>query len=136
MAAEVDTENLKVRKSKRSRRKLLLLSINVLLFITGATCFLLTKLGIVTNIFVDAWGPQAGPSAPVRSAVAASVETTSEELQSIRHRLILLLSGKAFDEISTVEGKYQLRGEIRRDINDVLGTALVEKIYFTEFVFQ
>jgi flagellar FliL protein len=54
----------------------------------------------------------------------------------LRDRLIFLLSSKTFEDLSTLEGKYQLQAEIAKKLNDALGVAVVEKAYFTEFVVQ
>jgi flagellar FliL protein len=54
----------------------------------------------------------------------------------IRDRLLFLLSGKTFEDISAVQGKYQLQQEIVQSINEALGTIVVDKAYFTEFIVQ
>ena len=47
-----------------------------------------------------------------------------------------ILSSKAFDEISTVEGKQKLKEELMLAINDALGYQGVMNVYFTDFVVQ
>jgi flagellar FliL protein len=54
----------------------------------------------------------------------------------LRDRPIFLLSSKTFEDLSTLEGKYQLQAEIAKKLNDALGVAVEEKAYFTEFVVQ
>ena len=57
-------------------------------------------------------------------------------LAQLRDRLIFLLSSKTADEISNVQGKYQLQGEITKGVNDLLRDPVVERVYFTEFIMQ
>jgi flagellar FliL protein len=59
-----------------------------------------------------------------------------KNIGKIRDRLLFLLSGKTFEDISAVQGKYQLQQEIAQSINEALGTIVVDKAYFTEFVVQ
>jgi flagellar protein FliL len=54
----------------------------------------------------------------------------------LRDTIILLLSDQGFEDISTVEGKLGLKQEIQSRINQILGTGVVNTIYFTEFVVQ
>ena len=54
----------------------------------------------------------------------------------IRDTILLLLSSKSFRDISTMEGKLELKQEILSRINQYLGDVIVSRIYFTEFVVQ
>jgi flagellar protein FliL len=65
----------------------------------------------------------------------AKAEIDSNMAQ-VRDRLIFLLSGKTYDEIHTVQGKYQLKGEIMKSLNDLLRSPVIERVYFTEFIMQ
>jgi flagellar FliL protein len=67
---------------------------------------------------------------------ARAKEEIEKHAGKVRDRLIFLLSSKTFEDLSTSEGKYQLQTEITKKLNDVLGVAVVEKAYFTEFVVQ
>ncbi len=46
------------------------------------------------------------------------------------------LSSKSFNEIATVEGKQELKDELKTAINDALGYQGVTNVYFTSFVVQ
>ena len=177
MAEEV-LEKIEPQKRKRSLGKLLLLLINVLLFLSGAAFFLLTKFGIISTPVVDS--ASTSSQAAVKDKPDASDAPATAEAQpvtmrmhpflinlsgdhgrrflrlvlelevqggkardaienrevAIRDRLIFLLSSKTFDDIGSIEGKYQLQAEIAYNINDILGAALVTKTYFTEFIVQ
>jgi flagellar FliL protein len=63
-------------------------------------------------------------------------EEIEKNLGQMRNRLLFLLSSKTFEDIGSIQGKYQLQEEISKSINEAVGTAVVEKTYFTEFVVQ
>ena len=54
----------------------------------------------------------------------------------IRDTILLLLSSKSFPEISTMEGKLELKRALLSRINQILGEVIVTRLYFTEFVVQ
>lgn len=54
----------------------------------------------------------------------------------IRDIIIILLSGKTYDEVSTREGKEQLRSEIKDTVNAFLTSGKILQVYFTEFLYQ
>ncbi len=67
-------------------------------------------------------------------------EKSSKELEKslphIRDALILLLSSKAYADISTAEGKGQLKNDILQRLAAIPGGRKVKHVYFTEFVAQ
>lgn len=62
-------------------------------------------------------------------------EVTSK-MPQIRDSLIILLSSKTLEEISTAEGKYQMRDEILARINQFMKKGKVVGAYFTDLVVQ
>ncbi len=78
----------------------------------------------------------------LRLTIQAQVwgEETKTEIEKriaeIQNQIIFLLSSKSFADIGTVQGKYQLQEEIKKTLNEVIGQAAVEKIFFTEFIVQ
>ncbi|MBW2615684.1 MAG: flagellar basal body-associated FliL family protein [Deltaproteobacteria bacterium] len=50
--------------------------------------------------------------------------------------ILILLSSKSFDEISTIEGKLGLKRALLSRINQILGDVVARRIYFKEFVVQ
>lgn len=72
--------------------------------------------------------------------VEVSAPEAVQEIQSqqarIRDAIIILLSSKSFTELSTAEGKMQLKNEVASRLNQILGTPRVVRIYFTDFVVQ
>jgi flagellar FliL protein len=54
----------------------------------------------------------------------------------VRDAVLMLLSSKTLKDISTVEGKLQLKQELLLRMNIILGQGTIKKIYFSEFVVQ
>ena len=61
------------------------------------------------------------------------VEAHTAEL---RDTILLLLSSRSFKEISTMDGKLELKQALLSRINQAIGRVVVRKLYFTEFVVQ
>jgi len=54
----------------------------------------------------------------------------------IRDTILLLLSSQSYAEISSMEGKLELKQSLLVRINQLLGGKKVRRLYFTEFVVQ
>jgi flagellar FliL protein len=67
-------------------------------------------------------------------------ETLKEEidkrLPQLRDSVLTTLSSKSYEDISTLEGKYQLRAEIVALLNQYLKSGQITNLYFTEFIVQ
>ncbi len=72
--------------------------------------------------------------------VEVSDEKAAMDLKSneskIRDAVILLLSSKSFQELSTIESKILLKRQIVERLNQVLGGPKVLRVFFTEMVVQ
>lgn len=70
-------------------------------------------------------------------AVLSAIE---EHMPVIRNDILVLLGGQSFEQVSTREGKEQLRAQILDAVNRILqqqaGTQGVQAVYFTNFVMQ
>ena len=67
----------------------------------------------------------------------ADVQLEVDRLKpKIRDMIIIILSGKTFAEVSTREGKDNLREEIRDQVNLFLTQGQIVNVYFTEFIFN
>jgi flagellar FliL protein len=64
------------------------------------------------------------------------VQEMEARMPQIRDAILLMISSKAFVDISTVEGKLALRDALVTRINGLLETGFVKRIYFQEFVVQ
>ncbi len=54
----------------------------------------------------------------------------------IKDAVITLISSKSVDDLSTAEGKMQLKDDLVLRVNQVVGKPVVKNIYFTEFIMQ
>ena len=54
----------------------------------------------------------------------------------LRDTVLLLLSSQSLKEINTMEGKLELKQNLLSRMSQILGDAVVRRIYFTEFVVQ
>ena len=54
----------------------------------------------------------------------------------IRDFIIIILSSKTYEEVSTKEGKDHLRNEIKDNINTFLVKGKVSNVYFTELIYN
>ncbi len=54
----------------------------------------------------------------------------------IRDFIIIILSSKTYDEVSTKEGKDALRNEIKDNINTFLSKGKISNVYFTELIYN
>ncbi len=76
--------------------------------------------------------------------ISMNFELSTEELSAeldqkqplIRDIVIRTLSGKTYEEISTIRGKENLKDELVDKINQVLTNGQVNNIFFTDFVIQ
>lgn len=60
----------------------------------------------------------------------------SELKPKIRDIIIIVLSSKTYAQVSTKEGKDDLRNEIRDKVNLFLTKGRIERVYFTEFIYN
>ncbi len=63
-------------------------------------------------------------------------EHLKKSLAALRDSLILLLSSKTYENLSTLEGKLQLKKETVAALQALPGGKKVSGVYFTEFVAQ
>jgi flagellar FliL protein len=63
-------------------------------------------------------------------------EEVEKKLPQINDEIIMLLSSKTFEEVTTVAGKQALKQMMQRGINAKLKEGKVVNVYFTEFVVQ
>ncbi len=54
----------------------------------------------------------------------------------VRDIIIIILSSKSYDDVSTKEGKDGLRNEIKDTINSFLVKGKISNVFFTEFIYN
>jgi flagellar FliL protein len=57
-------------------------------------------------------------------------------LPQVRNAMLMILPNKRFEDISSSDGKEELREEIITAMNDLLSKGEIRNIYYTEFVVQ
>ena len=65
-----------------------------------------------------------------------TVKEMEKSLPRLRDALILLLSSKTYLDLSSFEGKQQLKKEIKQRLSALPGGKKVSDVFFTEFVAQ
>jgi flagellar protein FliL len=67
-------------------------------------------------------------------------ETTLDEVNrrmpQIRDAILLLVGNKTFEELQDIQGKNQVKAEVKAKINSFLVTGRVDNVYLTDFVVQ
>lgn len=92
------------------------------------------------TFFVNLAGSRGGKIARVTLELEIEDKNSdiTEEIErrkpQIRDIIIILLSSKTFDQISSKEGKDNLRDEIRGRLNSFLTKGKIKSILFTEFL--
>lgn len=65
--------------------------------------------------------------------VADEIEKRKPQIRDI---IIITLSSKTFEEVSTREGKENMRTEIRDTINNFLTKGKIKNVFFTDFIYN
>ena len=67
-------------------------------------------------------------------------ETTLDEVNKrmpqIRDAILLLIGNKTYEELQDIQGKNQVKAEVKSKINSFLKTGKVNNVYLTDFVVQ
>lgn len=67
----------------------------------------------------------------------SDVQKEIEQRQAqVRDIIIMILSSKTYEYVSTKEGKNQLREEIKDTVNAFLSKGKIESVFFTEFIYN
>lgn len=64
------------------------------------------------------------------------MEEAGKRMPQIRDAVLLLISNKTFEELQDLQGKKQIKAEMKSKINSFLTTGRVKNIYLTDFVVQ
>jgi flagellar protein FliL len=67
---------------------------------------------------------------------AKITEEIDKRKPQIRDIIIILLSSKTYNQLSSAEGKEFLREEIRDTVNSFLTKGKIKRVHFTEFIFN
>jgi len=65
-----------------------------------------------------------------------TLDEVSKRMPQIRDAILLLIGNKTFAELQDIQGKNQVKAELKSKINSFLRTGSVTNIYLTDFVVQ
>lgn len=98
------------------------------------------KLVPLETFLVNLAGSRGRKLAKINMELEVEGEESQSEIEKlkpkIRDIIIIIISSKTYAQISTKEGKDQLRDEIRDQVNLFLTKGPISKVYFTEFIFN
>lgn len=98
------------------------------------------KVVPLETFIVNLSGSKGRRIAKVNMEIELKGENVQDEIDKrkaqIRDIIIILLSGKTYDEISLREGKEQLREEIKDTVNAFLTKGKIQNVFFTEFIYN
>ena len=66
----------------------------------------------------------------------AVVEEANKRMPQIRDTVLLLIGNKTFEELQDLQGKKQVKAELKSKINSFLKTGRVKNVFLTDFVVQ
>lgn len=66
----------------------------------------------------------------------AVVEEATKRMPQIRDAVLLLIGNKTFEELQDLQGKKQIKAELKSKINSFFKTGRVKNVYLTDFVVQ
>ena len=96
------------------------------------------KLIPMETFTVNLAGTKGAKYARVNMELEVDGSKVEEEIDKrkpqIRDIIVILLSSKTYDSVTSKEGKLFLRNEIRDTLNSFLTKGKVKQIYFTDFV--
>lgn len=102
-----------------------------------------TEIGPMVNIEEFVVNIISGDS-PHYVKASLTVELSSAEVQpeveqrmpQVRDAVLLLIGNKTYEELQDLQGKRQLKAELKSKINSFLQSGKIRAIYFTNFVVQ
>jgi len=65
-----------------------------------------------------------------------AVEEVNKRMPQIRDAVLLLIGNKTIEELQDLQGKKQLKAELKNKINSFIKTGHVKAVYLTDFVVQ
>lgn len=98
------------------------------------------KVVPLETFIVNLAGSKGRKVAKVNMELELKGDGVAEEIEKrkaqIRDYIIIILSSKTYEEISTKEGKNNLRNEIKDTINSYLTKGKISNVFFTEFIYN
>lgn len=106
----------------------------------GASAYVALDPALVVNIGQGARARFLQVEAQVKISDPEYAAAIERHDGAIRHQLILLLSDQSVESVLSSEGREQLRAKaltvIQRALEEIIGSQVVDGVYFTNFVVQ
>lgn len=90
----------------------------------------------IVNIISDDTAHYVKASLTLELNTEDAVEEANKRMPQIRDSVLLLIGNKTFEELQDLQGKRQVKAELKSKINSFLKTGKVKNIYLTDFVVQ
>lgn len=101
---------------------------------------LIGKVIPLETFFVNLAGSKGRRVAKISMEIELDNEKAAEEIDKrkaqIRDIIIMVLSSKTYEEVSSSSGKDSLRSEIRDTINSFLVQGKISNVFFTDFIYN
>ncbi len=98
------------------------------------------KIIPLETFIVNLAGSKGRRVAKVNMELAVESENVATEIDQrraqVRDIIIILLSGKSYDQVANKEGKDQLKEQIKDTVNAFLTKGKIKEVYFTEFIYN
>ncbi len=98
------------------------------------------KLIPLETFLVNLSGSRGQKLAKINMELEVNNDEVQKEIDKlkpkIRDIIIIILSSKAYAQVATTEGKDALREEIRDQVNLFLTKGKINRVYFTEFIYN
>lgn len=98
------------------------------------------KVVPLETFIVNLSGSKGRRIAKVNMELELKGDNVQEEIEKrkaqIRDIIIIILSGKTYDDVSAKDGKEKLREEIKDTVNAFLTKGKIQAVYFTEFIYN
>lgn len=92
------------------------------------------------TFLVNLSGTRGRKLVKINMELEVSGEGSQKEIETlkpkIRDMIIIILSSKSYSQVSDKEGKETLRSEIRNQVNLFLSKGQIERVFFTEFIYN
>ncbi len=92
------------------------------------------------TFLINLSGSQGRKLLKVNMELEVEGDKTPEEIEkrkaAVRDMILLILSSKRYEDVSTKDGKDRLRDEIKQQLNQILKKGLVKQVLFTEFIYN
>ncbi len=90
----------------------------------------------IVNIISDDTNHYVKASLTLELNKEEAMEEATKRMPQIRDTILMLIGNKTFEELQDLQGKKQLKAELKSKINSFLRTGKVKNIYLTGFVVQ